>query len=240
MRRFFSKEPNNGPIVLPTHTEISVTVRQSARAKRMSLRISSLDGRVTLTVPRYAKRADIEGFVFEKEEWIAKHHRNLGVIQPIDYGVHVPIEGHSRLIVPTDAPRIALKEAQLLVPHKRSATAAQVQGFLKTLARERLIEASDHYAAKLGLPYAKISLRDTRSRWGSCSSEGTLMYSWRLIMAPADVLRYVAAHEVAHLQEMNHSADFWKVVETLFGSYKAQRQWLHKHGAQLHHYKFKD
>ncbi|MEY3959547.1 MAG: hypothetical protein RIR14_200, partial [Pseudomonadota bacterium] len=81
-------------------------------------------------------------------------------------------------------------------------------------------------------------LRDTRSRWGSCTAEGALMYSWRLIMAPPPVLRYVAAHEVAHLVEMNHSPQFWAVVDRLYPGWEAQRAWLRSHGSALHGLRF--
>ena len=85
---------------------------------------------------------------------------------------------------------------------------------------------------------ARITLRDTRSRWGSCSHEGALMYSWRLIMAPPAVLTYVAAHEVAHMLEMNHSDRFWAVVDQLYPGWEAQRRWLHTQGAALHALRF--
>lgn len=111
-------------------------------------------------------------------------------------------------------------------------------GFLKTQARARLVAASDMYAARLGQPYRRITLRDTRSRWGSCSSQGALMYSWRLILAPPRVLHYVAAHEVAHLSEMNHSPAFWAVVAQLFGPCDAERRWLRQEGAALHRIRF--
>jgi len=92
----------------------------------------------------------------------------------------------------------------------------------------------------LGRGYQRLSLRDTRSRWGSCTADAGLMYSWRLIMAPPDVLRYVAAHEVAHLQEMNHSPAFWALVQQLYGDYRTPRGWLRQHGAGLHSYRFVD
>jgi predicted metal-dependent hydrolase len=83
-----------------------------------------------------------------------------------------------------------------------------------------------------------MSLRDTRSRWGSCSSDAKLMFSWRLIMAPEDILAYVAAHEVAHLKYMNHSKEFWETVEYLFGPYHKERTWLRQNGSSLHRYRF--
>ena len=94
------------------------------------------------------------------------------------------------------------------------------------------------FSERLGSRVRKITLRDTRSRWGSCSNDAKLMFSWRLIMAPEDVLAYVAAHEVAHLKHMNHSKDFWETVEYLFGSYKKERAWLKQNGPSLHRYKF--
>jgi predicted metal-dependent hydrolase len=106
------------------------------------------------------------------------------------------------------------------------------------MARDRLVAASEHYADLLGRPFGKVSLRDTRSRWGSCTSEGNLMYSWRLILAPVDVLNYVAAHEVSHLAEMNHSQAFWSEVERLMPGYAAPRKWLKQHGAELHRFQF--
>ena len=102
----------------------------------------------------------------------------------------------------------------------------------------RAHERSDRYSAALGIPYARLTLRDTRSRWGSCTADGGLMYSWRLILTPPEVLDYVAAHEVAHLRHMDHSRAFWDTVEQLYGPWKAQRRWLRDHGSGLHRYRF--
>ena len=110
--------------------------------------------------------------------------------------------------------------------------------FLKHLARDRLTAASDRYATQIGCRYTRVTLRDTRSRWGSCTADGGLMYSWRLIMAPPEVLDYVAAHEVAHLAEMNHSPAFWAVVARLMPGYAARRRWLKQHGQSLHAHRF--
>ena len=110
--------------------------------------------------------------------------------------------------------------------------------FLKHPARQDLRESTDFYSEALGRPYGKLTLRDTISRWGSCSSAGNINYSWRLIMAPSDVLNYVCAHEVADLAELNPSSKFWSVVEQLFPNYDQQRNWLKVHGENLHSYKF--
>src|SRR5690606_32603283 len=113
-----------------------------------------------------------------------------------------------------------------------------LMGWLKALARDRLAAAADRHAATLGRGYRSLVLRDTRSRWGSCAADGRLMFSWRLAMAPPEVLDYVAAHEVAHLAEMNHSPAFWAVVERLMPDHRAPRAWLRAEGAALHRWNF--
>jgi predicted metal-dependent hydrolase len=106
------------------------------------------------------------------------------------------------------------------------------------LARDRLAAACDRHAQRLGRRPAALVLRDTRSRWGSCSAQGVLMFSWRLAMAPPAVLDYVAAHEVAHLAEMNHSRAFWATVARLLPDHAAPRAWLRAEGGALHRWRF--
>ena len=103
-------------------------------------------------------------------------------------------------------------------------------------ARKDLQERSKWHSDNFGLNYQKIMIKDQRSRWGSCSSRGILSYSWRLILAPSDVLDYVAAHEVAHLAEMNHGPNFWALVEQTLPTYQAPKTWLRDHGSELHRY----
>ena len=137
---------------------------------------------------------------------------------------------------PVRAARI--EGAQLLVPADPARLRPGLTAFLRLLARQRLQAASDRHAAALGRSFTRLTLRDTRSRWGSCTADGGLMYSWRLILAPAEVLDYVAAHEVAHLAEMNHSPAFWATVARLMPGYAPHRAWLKRHGADLHRYDF--
>ncbi|MEP3346618.1 MAG: SprT family zinc-dependent metalloprotease [Litoreibacter sp.] len=217
---------------------IDVLLKHSARARRLSLRVSGIDGRVSLTLPRRASMGEAQDFLRAKEDWIRKHLSKQPDATLIAPGAQIPVEGRPRLIAETRTRTVKLMDDHILIPPGEDKAGARVRAFLKTMARDRLVQASEKYSTNLGRPFGKISIRDTRSRWGSCTSEGNLMYSWRLILAPAHVLDYVAAHEVAHLAEMNHSAAFWNEVAQLMPDYEAPRRWLRTHGGGLHHYKF--
>lgn len=225
-----------GKHALPGTPPVPLTLRRSARARRISLRISQLDGRVTLTYPQGVAESEALSFARTKEQWIRQHLQNRPDESPVQIGQTIPIEGVDRRIVPASGRRVVLQSDAVAVPP--GAEARRLARFLKELARERLAGACDDYAAMLGRPYTNLTLRDTRSRWGSCSSHGGLMFSWRLILAPPEILHYVAAHEVAHLAEMNHSAAFWAQVEKIFGAYQEPRRWLRDNGAELHRYRF--
>lgn len=228
-----------GRHTLEGNPPIEVRLRRSARAKRLSLRVSRLDGRVTLTLPERSPEREGIAFLRGREDWLRGHLNQIAPVQTVAIGGCVLFEGRELPIVAASARRARLEPDQLLVPQD-DAVGVRVKALLKAAARDRLAAASDHYAAALGRSYSRLSIRDTRSRWGSCSSQGTLMYSWRLIMAPPRVLQYVAAHEVAHLVEMNHSSAFWAVVERLFPDYDDCRDWLRDNGDRLHRVQFGD
>jgi predicted metal-dependent hydrolase len=221
---------------LPGDPPVPLVLRRSARAKRISLRISALDGRVTLTLPARLPAREALEFAAEKESWIRDHLARHPEVVEVGFGARLPVEGQLREVIQGGKRGVRLDPEAVVVGG--TSPARSLERYLKELARDRLAAASDHYATQVGRSYAKLSLRDTRSRWGSCSSAGTLMYSWRLILAPPEVLSYVAAHEVAHLVEMNHSADFWAVVAQLYGDSSGARQWLRSEGGGLHRYRF--
>ncbi len=217
---------------------IDVNVKRSARARRLSLRISGVDGKVSLTLPKFSSASEAQGFLREKESWIRKHLDKRPSVEPIVPGTMLPVEGAEREIVETATRVVKMHPHWIEVPRGADKTAPRVRAFLKNLARDRLAASSQHYAGLIGRDFGKITLRDTRSRWGSCTSEGNLMYSWRLILAPAEVLDYVAAHEVCHLAEMNHSPAYWAKVASVMPGYKAHRKWLRDHGSGLHRFQF--
>lgn len=215
---------------------IPLVMRRSTRARRISLRVSQLDGRVTLTLPNGVPDDEALDFAESKAPWIRKHLLARRDNVEMQIGTVLPIEGVPCRVVSAPKRQIIMGVGEIAVPDGR--IGPRLQSWLRTLARDRLVAASDHYAERLGKEYMRITLRDTRSRWGSCSSAQALMFSWRLILASPDVLRYVAAHEVAHLAEMNHSPAFWANVERIYGDYTAPRRWLRQNGSELHRYRF--
>ncbi len=224
--------------IIPGTPPVAVFLRRSGRARRISLRVSRLDGKVTLTIPSGVSEREAMAFAHEKQEWLRKQVAQQPQTVVVGLGASVPVAGRERMLVAGDGRSVRLGLDEIAVPGKPEQAARKVQGFLKELARHRLSEAVDHYASRLGKHPSKLTLRDTRSRWGSCSSAGALMFSWRLVMAAPEVLDYVAAHEVAHLKEMNHSQAFWNEVTILHGPYESQRRWLRVHGQELHRYQF--
>ncbi len=231
----------NCQLDVPGNPAIKIALRVSKRARRLSLRVSRLDGRVTLTVPVGTRRREAEGFARERADWIRNHLADTASPERPSIGSTLPFRGADVEITRGTARTVRLNGHHLeLPPGEASRDAIRIESFLKEQARAALVAASDHYSAALGLPYASVTLRDTRSRWGSCSARGNLSYSWRLIMAPPEVLDYVAAHEVAHLRHMDHSSAFWSQVEALCPGYDTPRRWLRDHGTALHRFRFRD
>ena len=221
----------SGPIFIGS-PPIEVRIKRNPRAKRFTLRLSRTGGKATLTLPTRASIREAEGFATRQEGWLRAQLSKLPERTLLIDGGRLPFRGTDLEIASTSGRSIRVEDGKILVGGKHSG--ARLQAFVKTEARNALYPAVEKYAAKINRPFNRITLRDTRSRWGSCSVEGNLMFSWRLVMAPPVVLDYVAAHEVAHLAEMNHSRAFWDVVETLMPDYQNHRNWLREHGAKLH------
>ncbi len=226
--------------VLPGSPPVEVALRRSARARRFSLRVSRLDGRVTLSFPEGAREAEAMKFLHAQEGWLRAALARMPSRAVVGIGSVLPVEGRLLTLVSGTGRSPRLEDDSLLLPGDPGRAGVRAATFLKLMARDRLVAACDLHAGRLGRPFSRVSLRDTRSRWGSCTSDGALMFSWRLIMAPPAVLDYVAAHEVAHLAQMNHSQAFWKVVDGLCPGYGRHRTWLRGEGQALHGYRFGD
>ena len=218
--------------------DIPVRLRRNLRARRMTLRVSRADGAVVLTLPPRASEAEGAAFARSRAGWIRGAQAAMPAPQVAAFGAALPVEGRALILSPAPVRAARVDGDALLLPQAR-APGRVAEAWLKHLARDRLAAACDRHAAALGRPFAAIALRDTRSRWGSCTQDGRLMFSWRLAMAPPEVLDYVAAHEVAHLAHMDHSPRFWAAVAGLMPDYAPRRAWLRRNGGDLMAWSFR-
>ncbi len=221
-------------ILLTGEPPTPIVVRRIANGRRLSLRIDRISGRVYLTVPDHLRMDEARRFVRDRQDWITRNLQDAVQRRVPAFGDSFPLEGRSFEIHKAGGSRIRCRDSLLLAPCTDAKLPAALGEFCRSLARERLLARTRHHADTLSLPHPAIRLRDTRSRWGSCSSDNRLMFSWRLVMAPPEVLDYVAAHEVSHLAELNHSKRFWQIVERLCPDYLQHRQWLRQNGVLLH------
>jgi predicted metal-dependent hydrolase len=228
--------------VLPGSPPVEVHLKRSARARRFSLRVSRLDGKVTLSMPLRAREGEALAFLKGNEDWLRQTLSAMpaSALRALGFGTTVPVEGRDLVLTSASGRGVRVEGDRLMVPGDPATVGPRVAAWLKVLARDRLAFASTRYAGLVGRSYTSLAIRDTRSRWGSCSPDGRLMYSWRLIMAPPQVLDYVAAHEVAHLVELNHSPAYWRVVTGICPDWKRHRDWLRTHGSSLHRLRFQD
>ncbi len=220
-----------------------VRVRRHAQARRYTLRIHAATRDVVLTMPTRGSLKQAREFAEKHCSWIASRLRRLPQAAPLTDGTLLPLRGTHHRIVHRRATRGTVwvesgegDEPLLCVAGEAPHVPRRVRDFLKREAKRDLEVASIRAAAALTVNIKRISIRDQSSRWGSCSTNGVLSYSWRLILAPPFVLNYLAAHEVAHLVEMNHSRAFWQVVERICPQMKSAKAWLDAHGAELHRY----
>lgn len=218
---------------------LEIVLRRSARARRMTLRVPRDGGDPVLTLPPRVPLAEGRAFVLSRADWLAQARAAVPAPLVPAPGMMFPVEGRLLRIAGADLRMARVEGDQLLVP-RLAAAGPVLRVFLKHLAHQRLRMACTRHAAALGRSYRIIALRDTRSRWGSCSVDGRLMFSWRLSMAPPEVLDYVAAHEVAHLAHMDHSPRFWAAVEALMPQWRTRRDWLRRHGNELMLWRFRD
>lgn len=218
--------------------QFDIDIRLNSRAKRILLKIDPKTRKPCLIVPNKQQIKAAKAFADTRLDWIAAQMDALPAAQPFEIGAYIPFRGQSTLLQRADSGRFVTYQTgatpALWVPGPALGVAKRVERFLKSEARATLTQASEKYATALGTKFTTLSIRDTKSRWGSCSSRGGLNYSWRLICAPPEVLDYVAAHECAHLLEMNHSAKFWAHVARICPDFAQHRDWLKEHGGALH------
>lgn len=220
-----------------------VQLRRNRLARRYTLRIHSATREVVLTLPPRGSLKQAREFAQRHGAWIAARLKRLPQPVPFAEGTILPLRGvEHRITHRPHARGTVWLEAGSAETHVICVAGAaphiprRIRDYLKREAKRELEIASKQAALMLGVSVKRVSVRDQTSRWGSCSTSGVLSYSWRLILAPPFVLEYLAAHEAAHLTEMNHSRAFWRQVERVCPDFKKAKAWLDAHGADLHRY----
>jgi predicted metal-dependent hydrolase len=225
----------------------TIRLRRHRRARRYTLRIHPTDREAILTIPPRGRIAEARDFAQLHGGWIAARLGRLPKAAPFQPGTVVPLRGLPHRIVHRSGERGTVwtevrdsGEKILCVAGGDEHVDRRVHDYLKREARRDLQKSAQAYAQALGVRVKRLSIRDQSSRWGSCTSHGSLSFSWRLILAPPFVLDYLAAHEVAHLVEMNHSPRFWRVVARVCPSVERAKRWLDTYGNDLHRYGIED
>jgi predicted metal-dependent hydrolase len=221
-----------------------VEVRRHAGARRLTLRVSKTRRAVVVTVPVQCRMDEAGRFLNSHIEWVRDRLGRVPEPVPFVDGAQIPVRGKLHRIRFTGSGRGAVVGIGPLgsgipclnVSGRVEHAARRFKDWLAQQARADLDDRVNQHARKLGVRPRRIGLRDQTSRWGSCSSNGLLSFSWRLILAPPLVLDYVAAHEVAHLAEMNHGTRFWKLVAECVPRLDEAKHWLRHEGSDLHRY----
>ena len=213
----------------------TVCWRRSATARRVTLRIDARKGQVVVTLPMRAGRAAGVALLNDHAAWVAEHLAALPQAMTFADGARVMLDGAEVPIhhAPTGVGGAWLADGMLHVSGGAEFLPRRVNDFLRAEAKRRFTIQAVEKAASAGLVPSRVTVKDTRTRWGSCSPEGVLMFCWRLVMAPPFVQDYVVAHEVAHLRHMNHRPAFWALTDSLSPHRREAVAWLHEHGPRL-------
>ncbi|GJM03859.1 MAG: metal-dependent hydrolase [Rhodomicrobium sp.] len=237
------KKLQHGEVIALENFEVPIEFRRHPKARRLTLRVSATNRSVIITAPPFCSDHETISFLERHRSWLHQQIEKLPEPAPYKNGSSLPLRGVDHQIIFAGKTRgkgvvwtCNEDKPTLYVAGNEEFAPRRLQNWLRKEARSDLVKHSCWHAENLGVTFRKIMIKDQRSRWGSCSSRLVLSYSWRLILAPPNVLEYVAAHEVAHLLEMNHGPNFWKLVAKTMPEYEDAKNWLRAEGMNLHRY----
>lgn len=217
--------------------DFEIKVKKSSVAKKLVLRIDEKCHCPVLSIPKYCSKKQALNFLKSNEDWIVNMLAKLPKASDFADGEKISVFGKEYTIAHDDKHKGTCFENDILkVGGDKSFLHRRVKDFLKKEAVDKLAEISLAKAQKIGVKVASVSVKDTKSRWGSCSTKGNINYNWRIVLAPLDVIDYLVCHEVSHLKHPNHSTLFWKTVEELCPCYQESRKWLKVKGKDLYKY----
>jgi predicted metal-dependent hydrolase len=231
----FVDGPN--PYVQLEDRRIPVEIKRSSRASRLKLRIDRQSG-VILVLPLRASNREGVAFLKRELSWVAKKVKNIPETVAFSPGSTIPILGtpHEVVHVPELRGFVWPEDGRIFVTGREEHVPRRIKDWIKKAAKQEITPRVLDYTKKIDVGHVGITIRDQKTRWGSCSSGGRLNFSWRLFLMPEYVLDYVVAHEVAHLRHMNHSSQFWNLVNDINPDVKAAKKWLGQNGANVHRY----
>jgi len=221
-----------------------VEVRRHPGARRLTLRVSRTQRAVIVTLPLQCDLDEAGSFLSRHIDWVRERLDNLPDLVPFAHGNAMPLRGEPHDIVFTGSARSRIVHVaqasqprnEICVPGPMGIAPQRLRNWLFDEAKRDLDKRVAHHAKRLSLLPKRVAVRDQSSRWGSCSTTRVLSFSWRLVLAPPPILDYVAAHEVAHLAEMNHGPRFWALVRKTLPDYESAKRWLQIYGLDLHRY----
>jgi predicted metal-dependent hydrolase len=238
LRRMLAPKPLEPARLAFGEQELEVVFRRHASARRLVLRLNPEGTAALVTVPHGVSRSHALDFVKRSGEWLAKRLKQRGDNIALCPGNKIPFRGEDHEIRHVESRRGTVTADPLAhiihVPGEPAHVPRRLRDWLKAVARAELTEATQRYAKAMDVSYRRISIRDQKSRWGSCSAAGDLSYSWRLILTPSYVLDYVAAHEAAHLKHHDHGPRFWRLVLTHCPEASRAKAWLKANGQDVH------
>ena len=217
-----------------------IHINRKNKIRRLSLKVCRITGKITINASLYLPNLVIINFFNENRSWISNQLNKCVIPNIVDKGMMLPVEGnYYKLVIKNNVSEVGfLAKNKICLPKNIINVGHAVQKFIieycRSIMTSFIIKKSNLFQKKI----LKISFKDTKSRWGSCSSKGSIMLNWRLIMAPPSVYKYVIIHELSHLVHMNHGYLFWKLVGELHPSYMNDREWLNKNGHEIRKYIF--
>lgn len=234
---------NSPPQKLPetlTFGDITVplVISRHPKARQLTLRFCPNRRSVRLTIPKRAALKHAASFLAKRHDWLAEQVRAYPAAVPYTDGMELPVLGDILRIFHQEAlrGRVVREDDTVTVHAPLEHWNARLETWLKAELRKTILEEAYPIAEALGVSFKKVSVRETSSRWGSCSSSGNLSFCWQLVFAPAHIRRYVVVHEVAHLDAMHHGPEFWELVARVDPDYKQHRAWLKANTGELHRY----
>lgn len=235
--------PAPGAAIERTHEvggrTLPLKVVENERARRLTMRLEPGGRGIRITVPPGMAVREIDRFIARNQGWLEQKLANAPDRPQVRPGIKIPLRGKPHLIVHEPERRGAVHVGEdergplLIVAGDRRHLARRISDFLKREAKRDIEALVDHHTQAVGRRAKAIRFKDTSSRWGSCTSDGVLSFSWRIMMAPPPVINYLVAHEVAHLKEMNHGPKFWKLCNELCPDTDRCKSWLKRNGSAL-------